>query len=215
MPRRKLEFLKDNFYHIFNRGNHKSLIFFSNRDYERFLDKLKNYKDKFKVEIISFSLLPNHFHLLAKPGRDATLPNFMKNLLSSHSHYLSVKYSQPGQLFQSRFKAKLVSDEASFLQLFRYIALQPIKDIILRPRFIRKGKYRNLKWSRELIKKLRGFRWGGYREYLEPDEEDITVKEDVLNLLKTRPELVSFVESKVTTDDIIGIDALESLSPQY
>lgn len=215
MPRRELELLKDNFYHIFNRGNYKSTIFFSDRDYGRFLDKLKSYKDEFKVEIISFSLLPNHFHLLAKPRRDDGIRNLMKNLLSSHSHYLSTKYSQQGHLFQSRFKAKLISDEASFLQLFRYIALQPIKDIILTPNFIRKGRSRNLKWSTELVRKIRNFHWGSYREYLNGGEDDITSKEDVFGLLKTRREIMSFVESKVTLEDIIGIDALETLSPQY
>lgn len=215
MPRRELELLKDNFYHIFNRGNYKSTIFFSDRDYERFLDKLRSYKDEFKVEIISFSLLPNHFHLLTKPRSDDGIQNLMKNLLSSHSHYLSTKYSQQGHLFQSRFKAKLVSDEASFLQLFRYIALQPIKDIILTPNFIRKGSSRNLKWSTELVRKLRNFHWGSYREYINVGEDDITSKEDVFGLLKTRREIVSFVESKVTLEDIIGIDALETLSPQY
>lgn len=215
MPRREFEFLKDNFYHIFNRGNYKSTIFFSNRDYGRFLDKLRSYKDEFKVEIVSFSLLPNHFHLLVKPRRDDATQNLMKNLLSSHSHYLSTKHSRPGHLFQSRFKAKLIPDEASFLQLFRYIALQPIKDIILTPHFIWKGNNRNLKWSTPLIRKLRSFRWGSYREYLDPSEGDVTSKEDVFGLLKTRREIVSFVESKVTPDDIIGIDALESLSPRY
>jgi REP element-mobilizing transposase RayT len=215
MPRRQLELLKDNFYHIFSRGNYKSTVFFSIKDYERFLDKLKTYKDEFKVEIISFSLQSNHFHLTAKPRTDDRIENLMKNLLSSHSHYLSTKYSQQGHLFQSRFKAKLISDEASFLQLFRYIALQPIKDIILTPHFIRKGNSRNLKWSTELIRKLRNFPWGSYREYLDPGEDDITSKEDVFGLLKTRREVVSFVESKVTLDDIIGIDAIENLSQRY
>lgn len=208
MPYRRLKFVKENCYHVFSRGNYRSTIFFTSRDYQRFLEKLRIYKDEFRVEIVSYSLLPNHFHFQLYPRSDDGLVDFMKRLLSSHSHYLSVKRSLQGHLFQAPFKAKLIEDEASFLQLFRYISLQPIKERIIATDFIRKGGRRDLKRDRELIRDLRGFSWGSYKEYLNPSKNDISSKEMVTALLKTKRELTNFVESKVTLDDVLAIGSL-------
>lgn len=215
MSYRRLKFVEENYYHVFSRGNYKSTVFFTSRDYQRFLEKLKIYKDKFKVEVVAYSLLPNHFHLLLYPRSGEGLGNLMKSLLSSHSHYLSVRRSLQGHLFQAPFKAKLVADEASFLQLFRYIALQPIKEKIVSVGFIRKGESRDLKRNKKIIQALREFPWGSYREYLNPSKNDLISKDAVRALLKSKRELTNFVESKVTLDDILAIESLDDPPLKY
>lgn len=215
MPLRKLKFLKNHFYHVFNRGNHKSAIFFEDKDYLRFLEKLAKYKNTFEVRVHAYALLPNHFHFLLEPKRDASLVGLLKSLQSSHSHYLSVKHSLQGHLFQGPFKAKLIEDEASFLQVFRYICLQPIKERLLRPDFIRRDTRRIVRRAPDLIAKLRAFRWGSYVEYLNPRETDHSDQGSVLKLLKTPRQLSAFVESPVTADDIIAIEALEVAPRQH
>ena len=214
MPHRRLRFIKDNFYHVFNRGNYKSAIFFNDHDYQRFLEKLKHYKDLYKTHVVAYALMPNHFHLLLEPKADESLAAMLKDLQSSHSHYLSVKHSLQGHLFQGPFKAKLIADEASFLQIFRYISLQPIKEKILQPRFIRKGDFRILRETPDLVRELRSFRWGSYQGYLNPKNDNLIAKDPVTALLKTPQELSSFVESKLTIDDVIGIEAMEIPPPQ-
>ncbi|MBK8111921.1 MAG: hypothetical protein IPK46_17150 [Saprospiraceae bacterium] len=50
------------FYHIYNRGNEKRLIFFERGHYFRFLQKLAEYMKGY-VDFYAYALLPNHFHL--------------------------------------------------------------------------------------------------------------------------------------------------------
>lgn len=211
MPLRKITFLKSAYYHIFSRGNHQSAIFFGRRDYERFLEKLKFYRDQFHVSIINWSLLSSHFHPLAVSDKeDDGLPKMLQCLLSSHAHYISLKHSIPGHLFGAPFKAKLVSDEASFLQVFRYICLQPVKERILEPSFVIFGREsRNLSQSRQLLEEVRSFVWGGYKEYLNPVKDDLSFKEPVFSLLGDSSGVRRFVEAKITRNDIFEFDALE------
>lgn len=213
MPLRKTVFLKNTYYHVFSRGNHKSTIFFEDRDYRRFLEKLQIYKDQFHVSIINWSLLPNHFHLLAVSEKDDEgLPKMMQCLLSSHAHYISLKYTLLGHLFGGPFKAKSILDEPSFLQVFRYISLQPVKERILEPSFIVFGrKSRDLSQSRQLVKDLRSFAWGGYKEYLSPGKDSLSSKGPVFSLLNDSSGVRRFVEAKITQDDIFEFDALERL----
>jgi len=55
----------DNFYHIYNRGNNGDTLFYRKENYEYFLRKYDEYLSLY-VETYSFSLMPNHFHLLVR-----------------------------------------------------------------------------------------------------------------------------------------------------
>lgn len=215
MPYRRTRFSGGVYYHIFNRGNRKSPIFFETRDYARFLKKLQAYKNQFEVGVVAFALLPNHFHLLVISEKDDGIPKLMKNLLSSHSHYISVKHELQGHLFQGPFKAKSVIDEASFLQVFRYICLQPIKEEILNPDFFKRSDERSLRNDWNLIRRLREFPYGSYRDYLSSVESALLRREPVISLFGGVADLRRFVESKVILEDVFGLEALENPSDQY
>ncbi len=47
-------------------------IFYSNKDYGRFIEKILYFKDKYKVKILAFALLPNHWHLLVKESESTS-----------------------------------------------------------------------------------------------------------------------------------------------
>lgn len=64
MPRLKREILPNHLYHIYNRGVEKNRIFYSEKDYNRFLEKMFIYKHQTGVKILSYALLPNHYHFL-------------------------------------------------------------------------------------------------------------------------------------------------------
>lgn len=87
-------FTLNHYYHIYNRGIAKQVIFHETRDFQRFIDALAFYveakpSNKFSaseweyiknirdepvkealVEVVSFCLMPNHFHILAKQALD-------------------------------------------------------------------------------------------------------------------------------------------------
>lgn len=147
-------YAKDGYYHIYNRGVEKRIIFEDDKDYKVFLSYLKyslspppkqeDIKKVFtlqglpfkgiprmpknfqnKVELVAYCLMPNHFHLLLKQIDDNSLKSFMMSLITRYSMYFNKRYNRVGSLFQGVYRAVLVTDEPYLLHLSRYIHLNP------------------------------------------------------------------------------------------
>jgi putative transposase len=128
------------FYHIYARGGNRQRIFREPADFEKFLKLFARYLaleethnpagrsfPNFynKLELLSFCLLPNHFHLLIYQRQQGAMTEFMRSLLTSYSMYFNKKYKHTGPLFESRYKASLISDDAYLEHITRYIHLNP------------------------------------------------------------------------------------------
>lgn len=142
MPVRKTIFANNYHYHIFNRGVEKRVIFQDEKDYNAFLEILAYYliPDKKKpdifsrksqvkiaqaVSLLSYCLMPNHFHFLIKQKKDNGIVNLMHALGTTYSMYFNKRHDRVGSLFQGRFKAKIVTKDNYLLQLSKYIHLNP------------------------------------------------------------------------------------------
>lgn len=130
----------DSYYHVYFRGGNRSRIFREASDYE-FMLKLfarylsleetknsagisyANYNNK--VTLLAFCLMPNHVHLMVYQHNMGDLSNFMKSLLTSYSMYFNRKYKRTGPLYESTFKASIVTEEAYYQHISRYIHLNP------------------------------------------------------------------------------------------
>mgnify|MGYP001791863816 CR=1 FL=1 len=110
---------KDSFYHVYNRGNRKQNIFLQPRDYSRFLERMRDYKDEFGVSVLSYCLMTNHFHFLVKQETELPITFFMLRLGTSYAKYFNIKYGEVGSLFQGRFKAKIIETDEYLLHLSR------------------------------------------------------------------------------------------------
>ncbi len=113
-------------YHVFSRGNERKAIFRSHTDYELFLDILRDCALTLNVLVHAYCLMPNHFHLLVET-QDANLSYVMKRLLGLYTVRFNRKHKRVGHLFQGRYKAHLVDKDSYFLQVSRYIHLNPVK----------------------------------------------------------------------------------------
>lgn len=207
MPRRRTVFLKQNIYHLFSRGNRKQVIFTESRDYQRFLEKVEKYRLKYSVEALAYCLLPNHFHLLLRQLGEPAISKFMSSLLSSHSHYFSLKHKlPPGHFFQGRFGSRLIESGEDLLNVSRYIHLNPIKENILLMDFTL-NKSRSFRNS-QMRADLRNYPWSSYKQYLNQDEtsELIINRKYILNLEKKHNSYRRFVESKITDEDAINLE---------
>ena len=138
MPSRKQPLIEWMFYHVYNRGFGKETIFFEDRDYKRFVENIVRYKQEFDwINIYAWCLLPNHFHMLLKSDKSGLeISAFMKKLQQAYAMYFKTKYKalspdlklvQLPQLFEWRFKAKLIDNEEYLNKVATYIALNPIK----------------------------------------------------------------------------------------
>ncbi|MBI2022009.1 transposase [Candidatus Daviesbacteria bacterium] len=146
MPYRLTPFINQNYYHLFNRGVEKRQVFSVDQDYQRFLETVYYYqfkgpkprfsthkrfriKDFYKnpkiIEVICYSLMPNHFHLLIRQLYDGGIEEFMKKVLNSYTKYFNTKHRRIGPLFQGQFKAVSVDTDEQLLHLSRYIHLNP------------------------------------------------------------------------------------------
>lgn len=113
-------------YHVMERGIRRKEIYKDDIDYQVFMAIMKYAIEKNESVVHAYCMMTNHFHILLEtsgkePGR------FMKHLASSYAIYFNRKYSYTGHLFEGRYKACLVEDDAYFLQTSRYIHLNPVK----------------------------------------------------------------------------------------
>ena len=122
------KYYKNTYHHLYNRGANKNLIFFERENYLYFLKRLNFYKNKYQIEILSYCLMPNHFHLFVKQTTDQfTISNFISALLNSYVKSINKKYGRSGTLFESKTKSKIVTDENYFNWIIKYILENPVK----------------------------------------------------------------------------------------
>jgi REP element-mobilizing transposase RayT len=76
--------------------------------------------------IYAWALLPNHAHLLLRSGAQG-LPRFMRRLLTGYAVSYNRRHKRLGHLFQNRYKSIVVEEEPYFLELVRYIHLNPLR----------------------------------------------------------------------------------------
>ena len=113
-------------YHVMNRGNARQRVFRCDGDHELLLDKLGSAVEAFRVSLLAYCLMPNHFHLyLATP--EGNLSRFMQSFLTAFTVNLNRRRHSSGHIFQGRFKAVLVEDEAYGQELARYVHLNPVR----------------------------------------------------------------------------------------
>ncbi|WP_316765174.1 transposase [Pedobacter frigiditerrae] len=112
-----MEFIEDSLYHIYNRGNNKQQIFFTDENYLFFLKKVRSELIQ-HCEILSYCLMPNHFHfiVLAKSkedGRIRDLNSAIGILLRSYTRAMQKQENFKGSLFQQKTKAKKLAGNAN------------------------------------------------------------------------------------------------------
>jgi len=155
MPRRAVPLVTGEIYHIFNRSIARQPIFTRSKDFQRFLEvvdfyRFKNLRIRFsyynrlpieqkslfinslyqtgvpKIEILSFVIMPNHYHFLAKQSDDYGIKNFISQIQNSYAKFYNTKYNRTGALFQEMFKALRIETDEQFIHVARYIHLNPL-----------------------------------------------------------------------------------------
>ncbi len=119
------------YYHILTRGNDHKKIFRCEKDYERFLEIIKKYLEKFQINILHYCLMPNHLHLLIQVLKARDLPKFMQGVLQSYASYFRKKYGSAGYTFQNRYKSFIIDKESYLLECSRYIERNPFRAKII------------------------------------------------------------------------------------
>jgi putative transposase len=195
MPIRKYPLVTGQVYHIYNRGVARKPIFFGKRDYERFVElvdyyRYEDYPMKFSrfnkmspqkkcelinrrrrrlISLISYKLMPNHFHFLVRQFKDNGISRFVRRLCGAYTNFVNIKYERVGSLFQGRFKTVLIETEAQLLHVVRYVHINAYTGFVVKD-----------------LADLESYPWSSLREYLRSntgDESALTDKTERESIL--------------------------------
>lgn len=114
------------FWHVTARGNERQAIFRDDADRREFLGVLDRTVSLFRWRLHAYVLMGNHYHL-AFETPEPTLSRGMKQLNGLYTQRFNRRHGRCGHLFQGRFHAVLVQKEAHFLELARYVVLNPVR----------------------------------------------------------------------------------------
>lgn len=139
-------YIDDGYYHIYNRGVEKRIIFQDDQDYKVFLSYLKFYltdptlrgstpksfpsqqlkNHTHQIKLIAYCLMPNHFHIYVKQSNGYAINHFMRSLSTRYAMYFNKRYQRVGPLFQGIYKAIYIDNELQYLYLSKYIHRNPL-----------------------------------------------------------------------------------------
>ncbi len=112
--------------HVIARGIEKTRIFSDEQDYRFFIKRLGELLEENHLDCFAWVLLPNHFHLLLRTG-PIPLATFMRRLMTSYATHFNRRHKRSGHLFQNRYKSFVCEEDPYFLELVRYIHLNPLR----------------------------------------------------------------------------------------
>lgn len=173
---RKIQFINGEYYHIYNRGVEQRKIFEDREDYLKFLRGLKDfnntsyYEERLAainrskelssflaglekvVEVLAFSLSPNHLHLILKQLTENGISNFMHKVGTSFTNYFNKKHNRSGSLFQGPYKAIHINSNEYLLWLSAYV---------------------NGNIEIHKIEKAEFYNWSSYKDFLSKEKNEI------------------------------------------
>ena len=123
MPRTKRMYTGGLVCHVLNRAVGRATIFRDAADYAAFENLLLNASEFASVRLLTFCLMPNHWHLLLWPQDDGDLSAYMHRLTMTHTmrwHHVHGSLGT-GPLYQGRFKSFPVDTDEHFLTVCRYV----------------------------------------------------------------------------------------------
>jgi len=133
--------------------------------FNKYFNELREYPKL--VDILCYSLQPNHYHFILKQLTDNGIEKFMHKLGTSYVNYFNKKYKKSGVLFQGRFKAFPINNENKLCQLSAYV---------------------NCNYEIHKLGKAEKYKFSSYKEYLNLRNGNLCNKKIILELFKNNLE---------------------------
>jgi len=127
MPRRTVQFVQGAYYHLYNRGAGRQSICKTDDDFVRLLRLIKRVSRQCQITVIAYCLMPNHYHWLVRQDGPAPVRLLPQRVFGSYTRTFNRIHQRSGTLFEDRFDALLVDDDAYLRQLCRYIHANPVR----------------------------------------------------------------------------------------
>ncbi len=134
-------------------GNNKNNIFHCEEDFLKYLELMKENKEKNELKIYHYTLMNNHIHKIIKSKDGEKLSKAIKRINISYVNYYRKKYKGIGHFFQDRYKSFIIEEGRYLLECGRYVELNPV----------RAG----------LVKRPEEYKWTSYRVYAKGEGDEI------------------------------------------
>ena len=148
LPRKKRIWYPGAAYHVMSRGNRRTAIYKDEADYCHFLDIIKMTMKEYAFRVHSICMMTNHFHMEIETA-DVELWWIMQKIKSVYAEEFNHRHKYTGHLFEGRYAASLIEDDRYFLEVSRYIHLNPVKAMMVREPLLYKYSSYFLYVSRE------------------------------------------------------------------
>ncbi len=145
MPRRPRIHQPGGFYHVTLRGNHQRDIFFSMGDRALLSSIVAKAIEQYEARVHAYCWMSNHIHLLVQIG-EVPLSEPMRQIAGEYARVVLSRLQLSGHLFERRYFASLVTVDSYFLELVRYIHLNPV--------------------SARMVDDPASYRWSSHHNYL-------------------------------------------------
>jgi len=182
-------------YHVFNRGVEKRPIVTTQYDCQRWVDTIGYYRfigvptqfslknlaatdglDQ-QVSILSYCLMPNHFHLLIEQLVDGGITTFMQRAMLSYSRYYNLKHDRVGPLMQGPYRARRIVTPELLPHISRYHHLNPVvADMVSKPEL---------------------YNWSSMKEYLGTSSTTICDTQRILGQFESADRYQAFVHDQI------------------
>jgi putative transposase len=218
-----IKFETGEIYHIYNRGVEKRDIYIDRSDYFRFISSLyecndenavvmqERIKERIKrnqtknsigrtyereplVEILAFTLMPNHYHLIVRQLVDDGISLFMKKLGNTYVPYFNYKYERRGMgsIFQGKFKAVHVKTDEQFIYLVWYVFTNSLD---LLEKNWREGGIKDIK---KAINHMNSYKWSSYLDCIGiKNFPSVTSREFLMDNFGGEKEIKQFIEERI------------------
>lgn len=190
-----------NFYHIYNRGNNGSNIFFEEDNYQHFLRLYKKYMYAV-ADTFAWCLMQNHFHVLIylktdseikkedylfSPGKEPKKPDASRqlgHLFNAYVQAINKKYGRTGSLLEKPFERKRITSEDYLRKLIFYIHNNPV--------------------HHSVAENISSYPWSSYHEFIK--EEAIVKKKEVFELFGDLENFKIYHQKEYTNEPFQGLE---------
>jgi len=136
--------------HVINRANRRVPIFHSDKDYQHFESLLLEGVELVSMRLLSYCIMPNHWHLVLYPYSDGDMSEFMRWVTTTHvrQRRTATKSVGEGHLYQGTYKSFPIEVDQHLTTVIRYVEQNP-----LRAKLVEKAE--DWQWS-SLYRRQRG-----------------------------------------------------------
>lgn len=208
MPRKARKDLEIGFFHVMVQGIKKEKIFYNNKCKEKYIYLMKFFKEKQKIDIISFCVMENHVHIIVYTKDINELTTFMRKLNTTYAINYNKEEKRVGYVFRNRFECKEINNQDYLTKCIKYVHMNPVKSGIVKLekeyRYSSYNDYINKKGivTEELIQKIFNSKYNYLKEFLKIEYDEKLFKElekEEITEGKLQDEIDKFIQKEEIT----------------